>query len=594
MVTTRSYQTCGELRIEDVGKDVVLRGWVHRRRDHGGLIFFDLRDRYGLTQVVANPEESSAAHRVAESLRSEFVVEVRGVVRERPEGTRNPNLGTGDIEVEAATIKIENEALTPPFELSEDTEVDETIRLEYRYLDLRREHMQRNLILRHKVVKTIRNYLDARDFVEIETPILIKSTPEGARDYVVPSRLHPGEFYALPQSPQQLKQLLMISGMDRYYQIARCFRDEDLRADRQPEFTQLDLEMSFVDTEDILNLTEGLFVELIEVAGLTIQEQPFPRLSFADSMLKYGNDKPDLRFGLEIHDITESVADSEFNVFASVARSGGVVRAIAVPGKADISRREIDDLTTFAQRQGAKGLAWIGLQMENGSLSARSPIARFFSEDELTAMADATEASAGDLLLIVADTEDVAAAVLGRIRSRLGNELGLIDPMISAPCWILEPPMYEWNEDEDRWDAMHHPFTSPMDEDIHLLDTDPGKVRAKAYDIVMDGYEMGSGSIRIHQRALQNKIFEIMGYPPDEIDIRFGHMLHAFEYGAPPHGGIAPGIDRIVMRLAQEDSIREVIAFPKTQSGRDLMFGAPGDIDDRQKRELHLRTVLPE
>ena len=587
----RSYQTCGELRKTDVGSSVTIRGWVHRRRDHGGLIFFDVRDRYGLTQVVANPEESAASHRVAESLRSEFVVEVKGVVRERPEGTRNPNLSTGDIEIEAVEIKIENESLTPPFDLTDATEVDESLRLEYRYLDLRRERMQKNLMLRHRVVKTIRDYLDAREFVEIETPVMIKSTPEGARDYVVPSRLHPGEFYALPQSPQQLKQLLMVSGMDRYYQIARCFRDEDLRADRQPEFTQLDLEMSFVDTEDVLDLTEGLFVELIEAAGLSIQQIPFPRLSYAESMKRFGNDKPDMRFGLEICDITPLVADSEFNVFASVAKSGGAVRAIAVPGKADISRREIDDLTAFAQRQGAKGLAWIGLQEADGEMTARSPISRFFSSDDLKNMARAAGAGAGDLLLIVADTEEIAATVLGRIRSRLGDELGLIDPQISAPCWVLEFPMYEWNVDEDRWDAMHHPFTAPMDDDVHLLDTDPGQVRAKAYDIVMDGYEMGSGSIRIHQRALQNKIFEIMGYPPDEIDARFGHMLHAFEYGAPPHGGIAPGIDRIVMRLANEDSIREVIAFPKNQSGRDLMFGAPSPIDERQMRELHIRTV---
>ncbi len=587
----RSYQTCGELRKSDVGSNVTLRGWVHRRRDHGGLIFFDMRDRYGLTQIVANPEESASSHRVAESLRSEFVVEVKGIVRERPEGTRNPNLSTGDIEIEAVEIKVENEALTPPFDLSDDGEVDESLRLEYRYLDLRRERMQKNLMLRHRVVKTIRDYLDAQDFVEIETPIMIKSTPEGARDYVVPSRVHPGEFYALPQSPQQLKQLLMVSGMDRYYQIARCFRDEDLRADRQPEFTQLDLEMSFVDTEDVLTLTEGLFVELIEAAGLTIQAQPFPRLSYAESMKRYGNDKPDLRFGLEISDITDDVADSEFNVFASVAKAGGAVRTISVPGKADMSRREIDDLTEFAQRQGAKGLAWIGLQDTDGELTARSPISRFFSTQDLENMARTAGASKGDLLLIVADTEEVAATVLGRIRNRLGHQLGLIDPMVSAPCWVLEFPMYEWNDDEDRWDAMHHPFTAPMDADVELLDTDPGRVRAKAYDIVMDGYEMGSGSIRIHQRELQNKIFEIMGYPPDEIESRFGHMLHAFEYGAPPHGGIAPGIDRIVMRLANEESIREVIAFPKNQSGRDLMFGAPSPIDDRQMRELHIRTV---
>ena len=594
MLAARSYETCGELRIEDVGRKVTLRGWVHRRRDHGGLIFLDIRDRYGLTQVVTNPEESEPSHNVAETLRSEFVVEVRGVVRERPEGTRNPNLGTGDIEVEAQEIVIENEALTPPFDLTDAAGVDESLRLEYRYLDLRRERMQRNLELRHRVVKTIRDYLDARDFIEIETPIMIKSTPEGARDYVVPSRLYAGEFYALPQSPQQLKQLLMVSGMDRYYQIARCFRDEDLRADRQPEFTQLDLEMSFVDTNDVLELTEGLFAELIETAGLTIQERPFPRLSYADSMLKYGNDKPDLRFGLEISDVSDIVAGSEFKVFSGTVDSGGVVRCIAVPGQADITRREIDDLTAFAQSLGAKGLAWIGLQEAEDGLAARSPISRFISDSELAGLADASGAGVGDLLLLVADTEDVAAAVLGRIRGRLGQQLGLIDPMISAPCWVLEFPMYEWNEDEQRWDAMHHPFTSPMDEDVELLDTDPGQVRAKAYDIVMDGYEMGSGSIRVHRRELQNKIFEIMGYSAEEIDRRFGHMLHAFEYGAPPHGGIAPGIDRIVMRLAHEESIREVIAFPKTQSGRDLMFGAPGEIEESQLRELHLRTVVPD
>ncbi|MEZ4573222.1 MAG: aspartate--tRNA ligase [Thermomicrobiales bacterium] len=387
MVVRRRYQTCGELRLDDVGREVTIRGWVHRRRDHGGLVFFDLRDRYGLTQVVANPEESEAAHDVAESIRSEFVVSVRGLVRARPEGTRNPNLDTGDIEIEAKEITVENEALTPPFDLTEDSEVDETIRLEYRYLDLRRERMQRNLVLRHRIIKTIRDHLDARDFVEIETPVLIKSTPEGARDYVVPSRLYPGEFYALPQSPQQLKQLLMVSGMDRYYQIARCFRDEDLRADRQPEFTQLDLEMSFVDTDDVLELTEGLFIELIETAGLEIQQVPFPRLSYAESMLKYSTGSPDLRFGLEIADITQSRCRLPVQ-HASVAKSGGAVRAIAVPGRADISRREIDDLTAYTQHQGAKGLAWLGLQEQDGQLEARSQ-SRGFSSDDLSSIASA-------------------------------------------------------------------------------------------------------------------------------------------------------------------------------------------------------------
>ncbi|HEX7102807.1 MAG TPA: aspartate--tRNA ligase [Nitrolancea sp.] len=591
----RSYRTCNELRLSDVGSTATIKGWVNRRRDHGGLIFLDVRDRYGLTQVVANPQESPDAHKIAEGVRSEFVLSVTGLVQERPTGTANPSLATGEIELQATSIEVLNPSKTPPFYINDEAPVDESLRLEYRYLDLRRPRMQRNLELRHKVIKFIRDYLDARDFVEIETPALVKSTPEGARDYVVPSRLYPGEFYALPQSPQQLKQLLMVSGMDRYYQIVRCFRDEDLRADRQPEFTQLDLEMSFVDQNDVLRLMEGLYTGLFEsLSSKRIQQKPFPRLTYADSMLRYGNDKPDLRFGMEIRDVTDIVAASEFGVFAKAAESGGVVRGIVAPGQADITRSQIDQLTEFCRTFGAKGLVWIGLQAgDEQGISLRSPIAKFLNPIEIDRLVERFEASPGDLLLLIADQESVAANVLGRLRGHLGRELGLIDESVWSFCWIVEFPMYEWDDDNDRWEAMHHPFTSPMDEDVPLLATNPGAVRAKSYDVVVDGLELGSGSIRIHQRDVQNKIFEIMGYDAQEIDHRFGHMLRAFEYGAPPHGGMAPGIDRTVMILAGEDTIREVIAFPKNQGSQDLMMGAPSPVDAHQLSDLHIRVVEP-
>ncbi|HEU5423828.1 MAG TPA: aspartate--tRNA ligase [Nitrolancea sp.] len=591
----RAYVTCGELRLDDVGRIVTLKGWVNRRRDHGGLIFLDLRDRYGVTQIVANPAVSPEAHAVAEQARGEFVLSVTGEVSARPEGTRNPHMATGDVEVIARQVEILNTAKTPPFYINEESDVDESLRLQFRFLDLRRERMQRNLILRHQVVRFIRDYLDARDFVEVETPMLVKSTPEGARDYVVPSRVHPGTFYALPQSPQQLKQLLMISGMDRYYQIVRCFRDEDLRADRQPEFTQLDLEMSFVDQDDVLRLTEGLFSDLFRVLGSKpLKETPFPRLSYDEAMLRYGSDKPDLRFGMEIFDVTDLVAGSGFGVFAGAAKAGGVVRGIVAPGQTQISRGQVDQLTELVRGYGAKGLAWLGLQTgENGQLTARSPIAKFLTDEEIVALARRMGAQPGDLLLFVADQASVTANALGRLRSHLGRELGLIDESVYAFCWITDFPMFEWNTEENRWEAMHHPFTAPLDQDISLLDSDPARVHAKAYDIVVDGLELGSGSIRIHRRDVQNKIFEIMGYSQEEIEQRFGHMLRAFEYGAPPHGGIAPGIDRTVMVLAGEESIREVIAFPKNASGQDLMMGAPSPVDQRQLKELSIALAPP-
>ncbi len=583
--------TCGELRAEHVGQKVILAGWVHRRRDHGGVTFIDLRDRFGLVQVVANPEISPQAHQAAEPVRMEWVIQVIGVVRRRPAGAENPKLATGEVEVEAQEIRVLNPSKTPPFLINRDEEPDENTRLRYRYLDLRRERMLRNLELRHRVVKFIRDYLDARGFLEIETPILFKPTPEGARDYLVPSRLHPGEFYALPQSPQQLKQLLMVAGVERYFQIARCFRDEDQRGDRQPEFTQLDIEMSFVEREDVMNLVEDLFTQLVAmvVPHKRLLASPFPRLTYAEAMERFGKDNPDLRYGMELKNITDLAADCGFKVFESVVANGGHVRGINAQGLGDYSRAQIDELTEFVKQYGAKGLAYLAI---SSSGEQRSSFAKFIAPDKLQVILERFEAKPGDLLLFVADKPAVVFEALGRLRVHLAERLGLADPDLLAFCWVIDFPFVTWNEEEGRWDPSHHLFTAPMPEDIPLLDIDPSRARGQQYDLVLNNYEVGGGSIRIHDRALQEKVFKLIGLDIEVARQRFGHMLEAFEYGTPPHGGIAPGIDRICMILAGEPNIREVIAFPKNQAARDVMGNAPSPVDEEQLKELHIRLDL--
>lgn len=581
-------KTCGELRKGDIGKTVLLAGWVHRRRDHGGITFIDLRDRFGITQIVSDPKISRDAHTLLESTRMEWVIQVEGVVQARPEGSANPKLATGDIEVEVHKVVILNPAKTPPFMINKNEEVDEHIRLKYRYLDLRREKMRNNLELRHKVIKFIRDYLDDHDFWEVETPILFKTTPEGARDYLVPSRIHPGEFYALPQSPQQLKQMLMVAGVERYFQIARCFRDEDQRGDRQPEFTQLDLEMSFVERDDIMDLAEDLFTKLVKeiVPEKKLLFSPWPRLTYDEALERFGKDNPDMRFKMELKDITDLAKDSGFKVFENVVGQDGDVRGINAKGLGNYSRKQIDELVNFIRKFGAKGLAYIAITEDN---EIRSSFAKFLSRKTLEEIMQRFEAEPGDLLLFVADKSEIVFESLGQLRVLLADRLDLRDPNVLAFCWVVDFPFVVWNDDEDRWDPSHHLFTSPMHEDIPLLYTDPGSARGEQYDMVLNNYEVGGGSIRIHDRQLQEKVFELIGLDIETARERFGHMLEAFEFGTPPHGGIAPGIDRICMILADEPNIREVIAFPKNQAARDVMAGAPSEVEEKQLKELHIK-----
>ncbi|MBX5451780.1 aspartate--tRNA ligase [Thermogemmatispora sp.] len=579
--------TCGELRREHCGQQVRLAGWVNRRRDHGGLIFLDLRDRYGITQIVCDPSRSAEAHRVASEVRAEYVIEVTGTVTPRLPGTENPHLATGEIEVAAATIQVLNPSRVPPFPIADESRADEILRLKYRYLDLRRPKMRDNMILRHRLIKAMRDYLDERGFLEIETPILIKSTPEGARDYLVPSRLYPGHFYALPQSPQQLKQLLMVAGLDRYFQIARCFRDEDQRADRQPEFTQLDIEMAFVDENDVMNLIEGLLIFLVErVAQKRIKQKPFPRLSYREALERYGTDRPDLRFELPLVTISD-LASGTFGVFQQALAAGGAVKGIRVPGAAGYSRREVEELTDFARSHGAKGLVSLAIS-PTGEL--KSPLTKFLSSEQVQAIVARMQAGPGDLLLFVADRVEVCNEVLSRLRLHLAERLQLVDPQELAFCWVVDFPLLSYNAEEGRYEAEHNPFSGMAEEDVPLLETEPLKVRSRQYDIICNGTEIGGGSIRINVAPLLHKVFSLMRYSDEEIRERFGHMLEAFEYGAPPHGGIALGLDRLVMILAGEQTIREVIAFPKTQSAQDVLLNAPSPVDEQQLRELHLQV----
>jgi aspartyl-tRNA synthetase len=576
---------CGDVPESAIGEKITLKGWVSKRRDLGGLIFIDFRDRTGIVQVVFNPDVSKEALETAEKIRSEYVLDIQGTVIAREDGTINPNLKTGKIEVQAESVTIINEAKTPPFTITDRTDASEDIRLKYRYLDFRRPVIFETLKMRHQVTKQIRDFLDSQGFLDIETPILTKSTPEGARDYLVPSRVHPGEFYALPQSPQLFKQLLMLGGIERYYQIARCFRDEDLRADRQPEFTQIDIETSFLGQEDILGLMEKMMTGLMkEVKGLEIPS-PFPRMTYDEAMSRFGSDKPDTRFGLELVDLSEVVKESGFKVFSAAIANGGQVKAINVIGGAEkYSRKDIDALTEFVSVYGAKGLAWLKVDSEG----LKGPIAKFFADEDSQALRTVLNANEGDLLLFVADKKSVVADALGALRSKLGKELGLIDQSKFNFLWITDWPLLEYGEEEGRYYAAHHPFTMPVREDLPYLDSDPARVRAQAYDLVLNGYELGGGSLRIFERPVQEKMFSVLGFTPEEAQDQFGFLMNAFEYGTPPHGGIALGLDRLVMLLAGSTNLRDTIAFPKTASASDLLTNAPGEVSEAQLKELHL------